>query len=121
MISAAQAELIAKASKNHGQIRTLLAFWEGDTVAAILGGIIGAGVGREGIPVDWLSELKDGPRSVPWLQNVARELAFADLVGVPRPAPWVFPPRVPVRNVLFIVRVLAHGFRRLLPPYGQCL
>ncbi len=92
-----------------------------DTVAAILGGIIGAGVGREGIPEEWLSGLKDWPRSVPWLRKVARELAFADLGGEPRPAPGVFPPGVMVRNALFMVWVLAHGFRRLLPPYNQRL
>ncbi len=89
-----------------------------DTVAAILGGIIGAGVGREGIPEQWLSRLRDWPRSVSWLRNLARELAFVELEGAARSAPEVPLLGVLVRNILFMAWVLAHGFRRLLPPYS---
>lgn len=57
-----------------------------DTVAAILGGIVGARVGKEGIPEEWRDGVWDGP-------------------------PF------PFRNPLFLLIVLAHGFRRMLPPY----
>ncbi|MCP4040475.1 MAG: ADP-ribosylglycohydrolase family protein, partial [Gammaproteobacteria bacterium] len=89
-----------------------------DTVAAILGGIIGAGVGREGIQKKWLSRLRDWPRSVSWLRYLARELAFVELAGTARSAPGVPLLGVLARNILFMVWVLAHGFRRMLPPYG---
>lgn len=57
-----------------------------DTVAAILGGIVGARVGEEGIPEEWRAGVWDGP-------------------------PF------PFRNPFFLLIVLGHGFRRLLPPY----
>jgi ADP-ribosylglycohydrolase len=63
-----------------------------DTVAAIVGGIVGAGVGREGIPQDWSQGLLEPPTGVSW-------------------------PLIPFRNALFLATVLVHGLRRALPPY----
>ncbi len=88
-----------------------------DTVAAILGGIVGAAVGRKGIPEVWQSRLMEWTRSLPWLQELAKDLAAARLHGRGREAPDVSPVSVLFRNAFFMFWVVAHGFRRLLPPY----
>ncbi len=94
-----------------------------DTTGAIVGGICGAGVGASGIPREWLDGLWEWPRSVAWMNDVADRLArrFPD-VGSPdasvREAPLAWPAVLP-RNLVFLAIVLAHGFRRLLPPYSQ--
>lgn len=88
-----------------------------DTVAAIVGGIIGARVGLSGLPERWLSTLKDWPCSVTKMQFLASELAYARLMKKSRyPADSFFPVLL-IRNLLFMCIVLVHGFRRLLPPY----
>ena len=88
-----------------------------DTVAAILGGIIGAGCGPEGIPHDWKDRIRDWPRTRAWIDAVIRQLAWTDLSGLPR-RPRALPlPFTLTRNLLFMILVLTHGFRRLLPPY----
>jgi ADP-ribosylglycohydrolase len=88
-----------------------------DTLAAIVGGIVGARVGKAGIPSEWLAGLWDWPRSVAWIERLGHELAAARRTGMPRPAlplaVWGLPPR----NLFFLMVVLAHGFRRILPPY----
>jgi ADP-ribosyl-[dinitrogen reductase] hydrolase len=82
-----------------------------DSVAAIVGGIVGAAVGAEGIPSSWRSGLIEWPRSVDWMERLGRqleegtggrsiELSFFSLL---------------IRNVGFLAIVIFHGFRRLLP------
>ncbi len=88
-----------------------------DTTAAILGGIIGARVGKHGIPADWLDRLKDWPRTMAWIEELGRRLALVVVEGMAQgalPLPFL---DVLVRNVFFLLVVLGHGFRRLLPPY----
>lgn len=63
---------------------------DSDTTAAILGGIVGAGVGKEGLPAEWLSGIWEWPRSTAWIEKLARELHAARSEGVARR-----PPRVP--------------------------
>jgi ADP-ribosyl-[dinitrogen reductase] hydrolase len=82
-----------------------------DTVAAITGGICGAASGPEGIPDRWLSHLCDWPLSVTKLNAAASVLANRGRM------PRLFWPARLLRNMLFLLIVLAHGFRRLLPPY----
>jgi ADP-ribosyl-[dinitrogen reductase] hydrolase len=88
-----------------------------DTVAAIAGAIIGAGVGRGGIPEEWLNALFEWPRTVSWIDNLGRRLAEVRADGVPRKAVGVPFYAIPLRNALFAGVVLIHGLRRLLPPY----
>lgn len=83
-----------------------------DTVGAIYGGVVGARVGEEGIPREWRQGIADWPRGLPW----ARRLGGALAAGATR-APGYFVPGVPLRNLFFLAVVLAHGFRRLAPPY----
>lgn len=88
-----------------------------DSTAAIVGAIVGAGVGRAGIPSEWRNRLWEWPRSVAWMDRLAATTASAVTAGAPQR-----PPRVPpvvgfVRNLVFLIVVLAHVARRLLPPY----
>jgi ADP-ribosyl-[dinitrogen reductase] hydrolase len=89
-----------------------------DTTAAILGGIIGARVGKAGIPPRWLADLWDYPRSVAWLERLGQSLSQV-LDGELQPALPVFVPALILRNLVFLAVVLVHGFRRLLPPYAK--
>lgn len=90
---------------------------DADTTAAITGGIVGSATGKEGIPADWMTRLAEWPRTVGWMERLAVALCDARESGS-----CASPPRLPVygvlsRNLLFASVVLAHGFRRLLPPY----
>ncbi|EMI18842.1 ADP-ribosylation/Crystallin J1 [Rhodopirellula maiorica SM1] len=89
---------------------------DADTTAAIVGGIVGAGVGRDGIPQRWIEGIAEYPRSVSWMQDLGDALADT-IVGKTVAVPTVNPIAVLIRNCLFLFIVLFHGFRRLAPPY----
>jgi ADP-ribosylglycohydrolase len=82
-----------------------------DTAGAICGGIAGVASGVDNIPAEWLSRLCDFPLSRSKLEKAARALASGAKV------PGLFWPARLIRNVLFLLVVLVHGFRRFLPPY----
>lgn len=88
-----------------------------DTTGAITGALVGAGVGPDGIPADWLSALREWPRTTDWITGLSETLAAALETGQPQRPPGL--PFLPLlaRNAFFAAVVLAHGFRRLLPPY----
>ncbi|MEW6668600.1 MAG: ADP-ribosylglycohydrolase family protein [Thermodesulfobacteriota bacterium] len=88
-----------------------------DTVAAIVGGIVGAGVGIASIPEPFRRRLIERPRSVTWLQELGRHLAATVQSQTPGTPVRVSIPVLFLRNLLFLVLVLLHGFRRLFPPY----
>lgn len=88
-----------------------------DTAAAIAGGIVGAAVGPAGVPSDWLSNLWAWPRPVAWMQELASAAAVAGSSRQPGKVPSYPWPMIPLRNLGFLAVVLAHGFRRLAPPY----
>ncbi|MEZ6019309.1 MAG: ADP-ribosylglycohydrolase family protein [Planctomycetota bacterium] len=90
---------------------------DADTVAAIAGGIVGAGAGEAGIPLEWLAGIWDGPRSVRWMKTLGTALADACEGDPEVRAPGVNPAWAFARNGLFLLAVLAHGLRRLAPPY----
>jgi ADP-ribosylglycohydrolase len=88
-----------------------------DTTAAIVGGIVGSGVGRDGIPADWLAHLFEWPRTVAWMERLGACLEQTVASGQPAK-----PPALPAlgllgRNAVFFLVVLAHIGRRCLPPY----
>lgn len=88
-----------------------------DTVAAITGALVGARVGKAGIPKEWLDRWADWPRSVAWLEKLALKLAEGKWRESPQravPLAWW---AIPFRNLFFFLVVLGHVFRRLLPPY----
>jgi ADP-ribosyl-[dinitrogen reductase] hydrolase len=90
---------------------------DADTTAAIAGGIVGARVGVDGIPAEWRAGLAEWPCSASWMSRLADRLSGVIADGNSgRPLP-VFLPAVALRNLLFVIVVLYHGFRRLFPPY----
>ena len=87
-----------------------------DTTAAIVGGIVGSGVGKSGIPPEWIDGLAEWPRTVTWMEELAAALerpASRDGAN----APGVFVPFLLLRNAFFMGVVLVHVARRCLPPY----
>jgi ADP-ribosylglycohydrolase len=93
---------------------------DADSTGAVVGGIAGATLGGGSIPEDWLDGLLEWPRSVAWMRRLAERLARQfPVAGSPvrqEPLPLAWPGLIP-RNLFFLAMVLAHGFRRLLPPY----
>ncbi|MCP4155323.1 MAG: ADP-ribosylglycohydrolase family protein [bacterium] len=88
-----------------------------DTTAAILGGILGAGVGKEGIPKEWIESLFEFPRSAGWIEKLAEKLyrvVEEKKAEKPLKANILL---ILIRNFIFMLVVLFHGFRRLFPPY----
>ncbi len=87
-----------------------------DTTAAIVGAIVGAGVGREGIPIEWQTRLWEPAHSVDYMECLAEATENAV-----QHKPFVLPKTNPfvgiIRNLIFLMTVLFHGFRRLFPPY----
>ena len=87
---------------------------DADTTGAIIGGIVGASVGREGIPEEWLDRLVEWPRSTAWTEKLAAQLdSTMQSVVATLPVYGVVP-----RNLFFLVVMLLHGARRAFPPYG---
>ncbi|MBI2301696.1 MAG: ADP-ribosylglycohydrolase family protein [Armatimonadetes bacterium] len=91
---------------------------DADTTGAITGALAGATLGASAIPEEWLAGLAEWPRTVAWMRRLAerlqRQLEQPDAPVGPEPWPWLL---VLPRNALFLAVVLAHGFRRLLPPW----
>jgi ADP-ribosyl-[dinitrogen reductase] hydrolase len=93
---------------------------DADSTGAVGGGIAGATLGAAAIPAAWRDGLLEWPRSVAWMRRLAERLARQFPAGGrpvrqgPVPLFW---PGLIARNVLFLAAVLAHGLRRLLPPY----
>ena len=88
-----------------------------DTNAAVVGGIVGARVGPEGVPPAWRTGLAEWPRNLRWIERLGRELARGLAEGRPRRTVPLNPIGIIGRNMVFAGAVLAHVFRRALPPY----
>ncbi len=88
-----------------------------DTLAAITGGIVGARVGAKGIPAEWLRGLAEWPRSISWMGNLAERVTEVSATGRPQRAIAVSTLGLFLRNLFFLLVVLIHSLRRLLPPY----
>lgn len=83
-----------------------------DTVAAMAGALAGITAGDSGIPGEWVDKLADWPHSAAYLRSLGQNLADPGQSARTSFSPWLFP-----RGIIFTLIVLAHGFRRLLPPY----
>ncbi len=79
-----------------------------DTVGAIAGALAAI---RSPIPSEWLDHLCDYPVSKSYLRQLGQALSGGSGSAVPA-FPW---PLLPFRNFFFLLCVLIHGFRRLLP------
>ena len=83
-----------------------------DTVAAIAGSLAGMAAGSENIPEAWCKDIMDWPHNLAYLSQLAGGLADPAASVTSSFSPWLF-----ARGIVFTILVLAHGFRRLLPPY----
>jgi ADP-ribosylglycohydrolase len=88
-----------------------------DTVGAILGALCGASCGPNGIPKEWLDGIVEWPRSIKVMRVLAERLAEQKTGDQPLGGVRYFWPGQIFRNTVFLVVVILHGFRRLLPPY----
>lgn len=86
---------------------------DADSTAAIVGGIVGARVGKEGILSQWRNAISEWPRSMKWMEKVALQAAQSQPVRTPF---WFFPVTT-LRNAFLLIIVLLHAVRRTLPPY----
>ena len=89
-----------------------------DSTAAILGALIGARVGEIDIPAHWKDTLWEWPHSVAALRSLG--IALADSVDRETPSRTMSSLAMLIalpRNLFFLLIVLSHGVRRLLPPY----
>ena len=76
---------------------------DADSTGAIVGGIVGASVGRDGIPEEWLDRLIEWPRSTAWMEKLAAQLDSTMQSGVA-----TGPIRLPIygvipRNLFFLL------------------
>jgi ADP-ribosylglycohydrolase len=88
---------------------------DSDSTAAIAGGILGASLGEAAIPEQWLTHLAEWPRTTDWIGQLAEQLALAIETGQRLKSlslPWL---AIILRNLWFLLVVLSHGFRRLIP------
>ena len=88
-----------------------------DTTAAIVGGIIGAAVGKDGIPAAWLDRLAEWPRTVAWMEKLGERCERSVAAGKPERAPRLSAFGLLGRNLVFLLIVLLQVVRRCLPPY----
>lgn len=86
-----------------------------DSTAAILGAILGSGLGSEGIPARWLAPLWEWPRSLDWMKRLGRSTAQALEMKTAQPYPRVNALLVLPRNAIFLGAVFLHALRRLRP------
>ena len=78
-----------------------------DTVGFVAGSIAGAECDPDGLVSDWVNNLRDWPIHAGFIERIAAG-------NKSRYPNW---PISLIRNMCFLLIVLTHGFRRLLPPY----
>ncbi|BAQ60862.1 dinitrogenase reductase activating glycohydrolase [Geminocystis sp. NIES-3708] len=89
-----------------------------DTTGAITGALCGVTMGESAIPKQWQKKILDFPRNTRLLIKIADRLTENINNNYQKNTPvsygwwWILP-----RNLLFLIIVLMHGFRRLLPPF----
>ncbi len=86
-----------------------------DTTGAITGAIMGAGVGKAGIPKQWLQNIREWPATISWIERLGIQLAEVCAKGYAQRPLKVSVFGSLLRNVVFVLVVFAHLFRRMLP------
>ncbi len=94
-----------------GMARVLALGGDADTAGAVFGALCGAATGVEGVPAPWQDGITDFPRGTRWARALAGRFHAR---GEPLGVAW---PLYLARGPLYWAAVLAHGLRRLLPPY----
>jgi ADP-ribosylglycohydrolase len=101
-----------------GGIREIIeAGGDTDTTGAILGAVLGARAGKNGMPELWRRRILEWPGTTAWMERVGQSLAASLDSMEGTGCPGTFWPGIPARNLFFLMVVLFHGFRRLAPPY----
>jgi ADP-ribosyl-[dinitrogen reductase] hydrolase len=86
-----------------------------DTVGAIVGALAGALAKPENIPAEWRKRVLEWPRSMRTLTEIGGRLGDQKARGQAAGPVRYFWPGLALRNLVFLITVLVHGFRRLLP------
>lgn len=97
--------------------QVILAGGDTDSTAAIVGALAAVSAGRGSIPAEWIDRLVLWPRTLGQARVLANQLTCPGLSGSRHCIAVLTWLGTLPRNVLFLVVVLLHGFRRLLPPY----
>lgn len=92
-----------------------------DTVGAVVGALAGASGGNRCIPDEWLDAIVEWPRSRPVIERIADRLTKQKSSGQPMGSVGYFWPGQILRNLLFLVTVVIHGFYRLIPSYKNSI
>lgn len=87
-----------------------------DSVGAVVGAWLGALHGESGLPEDLMRRIHDGPFGPSHLRALGNTLARLQ-EGHRDPVPAFSPTVALARNLALYPVVIAHGLRRLLPPY----
>jgi ADP-ribosyl-[dinitrogen reductase] hydrolase len=90
---------------------------DADTTGAIVGALMGATLGVEGIPAEWLNGLAEWPRTTQWMRTLGSRLAEKRTHPEADGQVPLFWPGILLRNVFFLGVVLIHVLRRCMPPY----
>ena len=85
-----------------------------DSIAAILGGWLGAYHGSAALPADLIGRIHDGPFGPTHLRALGHALARIQ-EGESAPVPHYSTSAALARNIALYPVILGHGFRRLLP------
>lgn len=89
-----------------------------DSIAAILGGWVGALHGESGLPADLIARIHDGPFGPTHLRALAEGLGRVR-AGLPFDVPDYSRSAAMARNLALWPVILGHGFRRLVPTVGR--
>ena len=87
---------------------------DADTVGAIVGALSGASGGKNSIPGEWLDAIWEWPRSSSVVERIADRLTEQRSSMQPLGRVRYFWPAQIIRNLIFFVTVLVHGFYRLI-------
>ena len=86
-----------------------------DTVGAIVGALCGARQGVAKIPSQWCDKVWEWPRSFTLLLEAGERLAEQKITQKTLGPVHYFWPAVILRNTIFTITVLIHGFFRIIP------
>lgn len=101
-----------------GLKQAILCGGETDSVAFLVGSLIGTQVSADGIPPSWIEFVGDWPLSIAWMERLARQPALAESPAE-RATPNLSFGAVALRNAFFHTIVLGHGIRRVRRPIEQ--
>jgi ADP-ribosylglycohydrolase len=88
-----------------------------DSVASIAGAVLGANIGADAVPRDWVDQLSEWPRTPAWMAILAERLAEAADRQTPTRPPALRWGATLLRNGFVAAIVIGLALRRLLPPY----